>query len=57
MKEVKEAQSEAAPDLERKTIASQNGQILEKLFYIYFKVIKLMRISKFYESALDGILK
>lgn len=40
-----------------KEIARYNNDILVKLVYIFFKIIKSQKISKFYQSALNGLLK
>lgn len=40
-----------------KDIAKMNNDILVKLVYISFKIIKSEKISKFYKSALNGLLK
>lgn len=57
LKEVQEEKEEAMADLDRKTIAKHNGELLSKIFYIYFKIIKAEKLSKFYDSALEGMLK
>ncbi|CAD8176296.1 unnamed protein product [Paramecium pentaurelia] len=57
LKEVQDELQEAQGDLDKKTLAKNNGEILSKMFYIYFKVLKLPRVSKYYESALNGILQ
>ena len=40
-----------------KGIVKNNSVILEKLFYIYFKVLTRNKISKFYKDGLNGLLK
>lgn len=56
-KELKEELKEGVSELTPQQIVRHNADILEKIFYIYFKVIKSEEISKFFNSAMNGILK
>jgi nucleolar complex protein 3 len=55
--EVKKEKEEAQVDYDKKQIAKQNADVLNKLFYLYCKIVKSTHLSKFFTSALDGILK
>jgi nucleolar complex protein 3 len=48
---------EAEGDMKPKEIVIHNTEVLEKLYYIYFKILKREETSKFLISALNGILK
>lgn len=56
-RELGEELQEGMTNLDPKTITQYNTQILEKLFYIYFKLIIRQPPSKFFIKALDGCLK
>ena len=56
---MKQLDSELKEDqtVSNKQLVKENARIMEKLFYIYFKIITRNKISKYYRDALDGLLK
>ena len=56
-KEVKGELKLSVADMTAKEIVKHNSDVLEKIYYIYFKVLTQPFPSKFYRTAMNGILK
>lgn len=56
MKELKEDLKDES-GMQAKTVFKGNIALLEKAFYLYFKVLCKPVMSKYYKDALNGILK
>ncbi|KAL4456085.1 hypothetical protein ABPG74_014046 [Tetrahymena malaccensis] len=56
-KELREELEEQDAEIDPKLLIKYNAQILEKVYYIYFKLIKRPSPTKFFTSVMDGIVK
>jgi len=56
-KELKHELKEAEATISAKKVENFKTEILTKVFYIYFKVLKYPKPSKFFGVAMNGILK